>query len=1146
MMVCSGDGMLARLLEEQLDGEELTSLVAHVEICPSCQERLRELTSDGSVLMRGMPWDLSRDSCSTDPWLTANSSSVTVAPRVLVSSHSADASEASADGGAPDRCFPEVDGYDILAELGHGGMGVVYKARQRRLSRLVALKMIRAGSLASCEDRARFRIEAEAVAKLRHPNIIQIYDIGEVGGLPFVALELLEGGSLHASLDGTPQPGRLSATMATTLARAVHAAHQAGIIHRDLKPSNVLFAKDGTPKITDFGLAKRLAEDGPTETGQVLGSPSYIPPEQARGEAKGVGPAADVYALGAILYEMLTGRPPFKGTTPLQTVMQVLDQEPVTPSRLQCQTPRDLETICLKCLAKQPHRRYLSAEALADDLDRYLADRPVRARRTPFWECGLKWVRRRPTFSCLMAIVLLFGSIVSGAVQRQQTLVRERNRKKAEFITQQRHEGEQTLFKVRDHLLDDRYTDEDDASLHELRARVGSEPLLADLRDRATGFLDQARNRRADRESRAEDQRRYREFLQRRDDALFLDAELTGHDAPGDVQTIRESARAALELFAVVDARGDRWTPAPLPSSLKEQERDEVSLGCYEMLMVLAEAVAQPRTGESAEPQARKAIAILDRSVEWRSRPTRAYHMRRASLLERAGDTEGAMRERAAAERIRPDGAFDHFLIGLERYKRGLLAEATHHFKMALQAQPNHFWAQCLLAICDLNDRPPRPEEAKAYLTACLQTHPDLPWLYLLRGFASGQSAATASTRAKAAADLDAAEADFRNGLRRDPAGRFRYALLANRGLIRFQAEKWDDADADLREAIGLDPRHYSAYVTLAQVYRRQHKLDLALEQLGMAIAQKPDSAALRRTRALWILERPNPTPAVRTAALHDLEEAIRRGSPGSPELARDHAKRGHVLLLEKRHAEALDACETALYIDSADAEARRTRLMALLELRRYDQVIGACDGYLRLGRPSPEVLELRGLAKVKRNDVAGAIEDFTVALSLRPGVSNLYCRRGWAYLVSGAAPLARRDFEEAIRLDPSSGEAYGGRGSAQIALGRFREAAADAEESVRRGVREPRTLYNAARTLAQAAEAALGEVGRRGRPDVTTVRRFQDRALQLLGEALQRTAPDQRTAFWRDVVQTDQALRSIRRLSGYARSAAEYGSPPP
>jgi tetratricopeptide (TPR) repeat protein len=998
--------------------------------------------------------------------------------------------------------------------------------------------MIRAGSLARSEDRARFRIEAEVVAKLRHPNIIQVYDVGEVGGLPFVALELLEGGGLDASLGGTPQAGRPAATMMATLARAVHEAHRAGIVHRDLKPSNVLFARDGTPKITDFGLAKSLEEAGPTETGQVLGSPSYIPPEQARGDAKDVGPAADVYALGAILYELLAGRPPFKGTTPLETVWQVLHQEPVPPSRLQCEVPRDLETICLKCLAKQPHRRYLSAEALADDLDRYLADRPILARRTPLWERGLKWARRRPTLSCLMVVALLIGSILSAVAQ-------ERARQRAERIAKMRHEGQRTLIAVRDHMRDDRYTDEDDASLHELRAKVEPESQLTDLRDQATDLLEHARCRRADRESSESARQRYCEFDRRRDDALFQDVELTGSGSPGDVQMIRESARAALVVFAADGAQGDGWTLAPLPSSLTEREREEVVLGCYEMLMVLAEATAHPRPGESAERQARAAIRILDRAAELRQQPTHAYHLRRAACLERAGDAEGAMRERAAAERIQADRAFDHFLSGWERYKRGLLAQARRHFQIALGTEPNHFWAKCLLAICDLNARPAQPAEAKAYLTGCLQTHPDLPWLFLLRGFASGQVAVAAPTRAEADAEFECAEADFRDALRRDPAGRFRYALLANRGLIRLQAQRWEDAAADLREAIALSPRQYSAYVTLAQVYRKQHKLDLALEQLGRAIALKPDSAALRRTRALWNLERPNPTPAVHAAALRDLEEAIRRGSAGSPELARDHAKRGYVLLLERRPAEALEACERALDIHPSDAEARRVRLMALLELRRYDQVIDSCDVHLRSDRPSADLLELRGSAKVKRNDFAGAIEDYTVALSLRPAVSSLYCRRGWAYLVSGAAQLARRDFEEAIRLDPSSGETYGGRGSALIALGRSREATADAEEAARRGGAEPRTLYNAARILAQVAELAAGDVGRRGRGDIATVRHHQDRALQLLSQALQRTAPDQRAAFWRDVVQTDRALSILRRLPGYARYAEEYGSSP-
>ena len=270
--------------------------------------------------------------------------------------------------------WPEIADYDILAELGRGGMGVIYQARQRQLNRLVALKMIRAGLQAEPKDLDRFRLEAEAVARLHHANIVQIHDIGEVAGLPFVTLELLEGGSLADRLAGTPQQGRYAAELMITLARAIHAAHQAGIVHRDLKPSNVLFDRDGTPKIVDFGLAKRLeVEDGHTVSGQVMGTPSYMAPEQALGLTRQIGPPADIYALGAILYEMLTGRPPFKGPTVTETLRQVIYEEVVPPSRLQSRVSRDLETICLKCLAKEPSKRYVSADALADDLRRYLA-----------------------------------------------------------------------------------------------------------------------------------------------------------------------------------------------------------------------------------------------------------------------------------------------------------------------------------------------------------------------------------------------------------------------------------------------------------------------------------------------------------------------------------------------------------------------------------------------------------------------------------------------------------------------------------------------------------------------------------------------------------------------------------------------------
>src|SRR5260370_36437234 len=273
-----------------------------------------------------------------------------------------------------------VSGYEILEEIDRGGMGVIYKARQVGLNRLVALKVIRGRAEAGAQ-REGFGREAEAVAKLRHPNIVQIYDVGEADGRPYFSMEFMEGGSLADHLAGTPLPARAAAELIGTLAAAIQVAHDAGVVHRDLKPANVLLIGDreqGTgdrkgrvdsslapvpcplsPKISDFGLAKQLdAADGPTMSGMVLGTPSYMAPEQAEGRSRNVGPAADIYALGAILYECLTGRPPFRSATALETMEQVRSHDPVRPRQLQPKVPRDLETICLKCLQKPPPRPY--------------------------------------------------------------------------------------------------------------------------------------------------------------------------------------------------------------------------------------------------------------------------------------------------------------------------------------------------------------------------------------------------------------------------------------------------------------------------------------------------------------------------------------------------------------------------------------------------------------------------------------------------------------------------------------------------------------------------------------------------------------------------------------------------------------------
>ncbi len=301
-----------------------------------------------------------------------------------------------------------VPGYEILGELGRGGMGVVYKARQVALNRVVALKMILGGAHAGSDELARFRIEAEAVAQLQHPNIVQVYDVGECEGKPFFSLEFVEGGSLDQKLNRKAQKAKEAAGLLEVLARAMHSAHEKGIVHRDLKPANILLTSDGEPKITDFGLAKRLADDSSkTQSGSVMGTPSYMAPEQAAGRVEDMGPATDVYALGAILYDALTGRPPFKGATVADTLNQVRNDEPMPPSRLQPRVPRDLETICLKCLQKSPRKRYASAQALAEDLRRFLAGEPILARPMGRPERLWRWCRRNPLPTSLLVTVTL-------------------------------------------------------------------------------------------------------------------------------------------------------------------------------------------------------------------------------------------------------------------------------------------------------------------------------------------------------------------------------------------------------------------------------------------------------------------------------------------------------------------------------------------------------------------------------------------------------------------------------------------------------------------------------------------------------------------------------------------------------------------
>jgi len=308
---------------------------------------------------------------------------------------------------------PEIPGYELLEPLGEGGMGVVYKARQIGLNRIVALKMVLGGDEAKANQLIRFLAEAEAVASIKHPNVVQVFEYGNAAGRPFLAMEYLDGGSLSDRIKSdNPLSPNDAAQLIEKLARAVQAAHDQQIVHRDLKPGNVLFDSNGEPKVTDFGLAKRGSDSGLTRTQAIMGTPAYMAPEQAKGESKFVGPAADVWALGVMLYECLTGKKPFLGDGALDVLHNVIEKEPVSPRKILPSLARDLELICLKCLNKTPADRYAAAEQLAGDLENYRLGKSISVRPEGVARTTVKWVKRNKAVSVAIAAMVL-GTVVS-------------------------------------------------------------------------------------------------------------------------------------------------------------------------------------------------------------------------------------------------------------------------------------------------------------------------------------------------------------------------------------------------------------------------------------------------------------------------------------------------------------------------------------------------------------------------------------------------------------------------------------------------------------------------------------------------------------------------------------------------------------
>jgi serine/threonine protein kinase len=901
---------------------------------------------------------------------------------------------------AVEGALPQIPGYEILERLGRGGMGVVYKARHRRLNRLVALKMVLAGAHAGPEQLLRFQAEAEAIAQLQHPNIVQIYEINQHDNTPFLALEYLDCGSLDQKLRGSPVTNTQAARLVEILARAVQAAHQRGIVHRDLKPANILLSGEGrgargeladsisplaslsdlVPKITDFGLAKRVeGSSGLTESGAILGTPSYMAPEQAAGDPQRIGPAADVYALGAILYELLTGRPPFRAATPLDTIQQVRTEEAVPPRRLQPQVSRDLDTICRKCLEKDPQRRYLSAGDLADDLARFLAGEPIRARPVGGVGRFIRWCRRKPVHASLWAaLAMLVVGTIAGL-----------------FIWQR------VEYQHRQEALESQHRREAEAS--QRRARIGS--FVTAQQDLARGEL------RADRVASA-----YK-FLQQTVDRLGGDPENAAvlaplrelHDRVGRLLAFQQladkaerlaffesddnAARAAAEglrRLGVLDSPGQWWQRLPSADLTPEQAR-VLHKEIHHQLIMLAgmrtKAALMGLPRDEAAKAYRSALELLKKADDFEKAQSWPESVSARVLKSYCHLNLGEISKMQSLRGRLPATASDCYFLGMayqwmaqdpndaiSRATRvgfrllGLdlgepAAAAQELLRQAAAQEPRRYWNHLWLgwALNTVGDF----RGAELAFTTCVSLRPEEALGFAERGRAvASQVPSSSDTRARnklaarAVDDLNRAvqldSRDYVIHLVRLEAlatlGRHEEALTAAAQFLEWLPPKYlllPHLDQQRRGFLDMVraylEKHYPVERRDAEVWSLLAALHLALGQDAPALQAadrcRQASGSIRRSDAL---ARTKVIQAV--LALHRKEqvEALAQFTEAlelAPKSFRAAAGRARTLELLDRRAEALRAYEQLLTLAEADWQ----RLAAHLGMARV---------FTRLERP--------------------------------------------------------------------------------------------------------------------------------------------------------------------------------------------------
>jgi tetratricopeptide (TPR) repeat protein len=905
----------------------------------------------------------------------------------------------------------QIAGYEILGELGRGGMGVVYMARQVQLSRLVALKMVLAGAHAAPEQLARFQTEAEAVAHLKHPNIVQIFEVGKHDGLPYFSLEYVDGGSLSGKIGGKPQPPEDAARMVERLADAMDSAHRKGIIHRDLKPANVLLTADGEPKITDFGLAKRLEGDsGQTRSGTPMGTPSYMAPEQAHGDTKHLGPLCDLYSLGVILYEMLTGRPPFQGTTILETLDMVQKQEPVPPRRLQPTVPRDLETICLKCLQKEPQKRYATAGSLGADLLRYLGGEPILARRVNPAERAWRWCKRNPKVAglsgtvalLLVAVMAFLASAHFRAAREQETIAKERE------LVENRLEQAAAVIRVGDQrqaqtLLD--YSNpllENTEQLHDVRDR------LAELRSQV---------------------RVYSEFKRLVDDARFA----SRFGSRRRKEQAQQQCRQLVALHQQIkDKTGEAAAGLPPLDADQEQLFKEDVFEAYLISAKLEVELAKDGQGHIAPDAARRAIDWLNQADAILPN-TRVVHAERAPCWAAVGDAKADAQDVDRAQAVVPTLAVDLFYHGFAHHLRAIKARSEGKSKEAddyfhkeitayaavLQQRQDSFWAYFNSANTQFELGNLR--DAQIGYTACVRIRPDFPWSFNNRG--------TIHHRLN---ENDLAVQDYDRAVVLDPDY---FEAWTNRGLAQSRLRKYEPAVADLQRAIRISPDYAPAYEYLAETHRVQKDYAGAVKDYTALLPLTADKPAvyLKRSAIYRVMGRASDATNDRTQALKEFDARARRYLDAKDYL---RARENYTRFLEQV---------------PKDVDRRRVRgIINWVYLRDFDAALVDFQELKKLQPKNWEPYYDAGAIHLGRREYGPAIEDLEKALELKADGIDTVTALAQTLLRQDHADRALEIVNRVIgKLDHPNVDLLNMRGDIHRALGHVDDAAADYRRAI-------------------------------------------------------------------------------------------------